>query len=90
MIFGLVDSGLLIIFTYVGIDIEKHFNKSSSGVSGALFGAAIGNAGTDLIAASIDPVLRPHALAIFLGCLIPIGFIPIIERFSKKRKKNDQ
>jgi len=91
MIFGLVDSGLLIIFTYIGIDVDKHFNKHSSGVNGGLWGAAVGNAGTDLIAASIDPLMRAHALAIFIGCMIPIAFIPIVEKLRKRKaKKNEQ
>ena len=65
--FGLIDNGILAIITLFGVNLDKGFG--GKGINGALFGALIGNALSDLAAAVIDPAARDIALGIFMGCI---------------------
>ena len=81
-IFGFVDNAVLILGAFTGFEIERFFK--GSGVRGTIFGAAIGNTISDAIGAMLDPALQPLLLGIFLGTLVPIIFIPFIEKFMRK------
>lgn len=80
LIFGFVDNFLLLIGAYTGISVEKFLNKKSSGVLGGVLGATIGNAISDGAGALIDPTMNGMVSGIVIGALIPILFIPLIER----------
>ncbi|MAM41777.1 MAG: N-acetyl-anhydromuranmyl-L-alanine amidase [Thaumarchaeota archaeon] len=80
LIFGFVDNSLLLIGAYTGVSIEKFLNKQSSGVLGGVLGATIGNAISDGAGALIDPTMNGMFAGIVVGALIPILFIPLIER----------
>ena len=80
LIFGFVDNSLLLIGAYTGVSIEKFLNKQSSGVLGGVLGATIGNAISDGAGALIDPTMNGMFVGIVIGALIPILFIPLIER----------
>ena len=80
LIFGFVDNFLLLIGAYTGISVEKFLNKKSSGVLGGVLGATIGNAISDGAGALIDPTMNGMFVGIVIGALIPILFIPLIER----------
>ena len=80
LIFGFVDNFLLLIGAYTGISVEKFLNKKSSGVLGGVLGATIGNAISDGAGALIDPTMNGMFAGIVIGALIPILFIPLIER----------
>jgi len=67
-IFGIIDNGILAVVTIFGIDLDKRF-FGGSGVMGGLFGALIGNALSDLVAALIDPSARHLAIGVFAGCM---------------------
>ena len=40
----------------------------------------------DYIAASLDPDIRPAALGIVIGGLVPLIFIPFLEKYVTKSK----
>ena len=82
-IFGVVDNGILAVITIFGIDLEKRF-FGGSGVIGGLFGALIGNAISDLLAAVIDPSARHLALGVFAGCMYVTVIVYIYLKLSKK------
>ena len=83
VIFGVVDNGILAVITIFGIDLEKRF-FGGSGVMGGLFGALIGNAISDLLAAVIDPSARHLALGVFAGCMYVTVIVYIYLKLSKK------
>ena len=82
-IFGVIDNGILAVLTIFGIDLEKKF-FGGSGVIGGLFGALIGNAVSDLLAAVIDPSARHLALGVFAGCMYVTVIVYIYLKLSKK------
>ena len=82
-IFGVVDNGILAVITIFGIDLEKKF-FGGSGAIGGLFGALIGNAISDLLAAVIDPSARHLALGVFAGCMYVTVIVYIYLKLSKK------
>ena len=82
-IFGVVDNGILAVITIFGIDLEKRY-FGGSGVMGGLFGALIGNAISDLLAAVIDPSARHLALGVFAGCMYVTVIVYIYLKLSKK------
>ena len=87
-IMGIVDNGVLAICAYFGIDLDKRFGNS--GVNGAITGALIGNALSDLLGAAIDPATRHLAVGIFAGCMYVFFLIKGYEYGIKvyKRSKN--
>ena len=84
LIFGLVDNGVLLFCTYMGISIDQWIEGKSKGLLGAVLGATIGNTISDTMGAIMDPTIRTAVMGITLGCLIPILFIPIIEKIRNK------
>jgi len=81
-IFGFIDNGILVVVTLYGIYKERQ--KGGSGVIGGLFGALIGNAISDLLAAVIDPSARHLALGVFAGCMYVTVIVYIYLKLSKK------
>ena len=82
-IFGIVDNGILAVITIFGIDLEKKF-FGGSGVLGGLFGALIGNAISDFLAAVIDPSARHLAIGVFAGCIYVTVIVYIYLKLAKK------
>jgi|TARA_B110000438_G_C15558566_1_gene540110 hypothetical protein len=66
-IMGIVDNVILAICAYAGIDIDKKLGNN--GLNGAITGALLGNALSDLVGAAIDPSTRHLAWGIFAGCM---------------------
>ena len=66
-IFGIVDNGILVVVTFYGIYRDQ--KQGGKGVVGGLFGALLGNALSDLVAALIDPSARHLAVGVFAGCM---------------------
>ena len=66
-IFGIVDNGILVVVTLYGIYRDQ--KQGGKGVVGGLFGALLGNALSDLVAALIDPSARHLAVGVFAGCM---------------------
>ena len=77
--FGFVDNGILVFISFFGVSLERRLG--GKGIYGALFGALIGNALSDLVAAVVDPATRDIALGIFMGCIYVVilayGYVKI-------------
>jgi len=86
LIFGLTDNGVLLLCMYTGISIDQWIEGKTHGLLGAVLGATIGNTISDTMGAIVDPTMRASVYGITLGCLIPILFIPIIERLRNYKK----
>jgi len=82
LVFGLIDNGILIFGAATGIGIERYFRKGS-GVVGSLWGAGIGNTVSDFLGSVGDPTMHHMILGIVLGCLIPLLFIPMVQKFYR-------
>ena len=83
-VFGLVHVGILIIGYYTGWSINRLLKKTSNGHIAGIIGAVIAHILADIIASLLDPTMRSAALGILLGGLIPLLFIPILEKYVTK------
>ena len=81
-IFGIVDNGILVAVTLYGI--YKDQQQGGKGIVGGLFGALIGNAISDFVAALIDPSARHLAIGVFAGCMYVTVIVYIYLKLSKK------
>ena len=72
--FGLIDNIVLIVGAFSGLAVEKFLPFKTVGI-GAVIGAGIGNAVSDLLGGlAIDPVF---GFGTFVGCLLGLILIPI-------------
>ena len=83
-VFGLVHVGILIIGYYTGWSINRLLKKTSNGHIAGIIGAVIAHILADLIASLLDPTMRSAAFGILIGGLIPLLFIPILEKYITK------
>ena len=58
----------------------------SNGYIAGIIGVIIAHVIADYIAATLDPNLRTAAIGIVLGGLIPLIFIPFLEKYVTKSK----
>ena len=86
-IFGAVDNGVVLVGMYMGVDIEgwlaKKLGKKSNPLLGTVVGATGFNAVSDGAAAAIDPAMQGMTFGVMLGCIVIMGFIPVIERLRR-------
>ena len=83
-VFGVVHVGILIIGYYTGWSINRLLKKTSNGHIAGIIGAVIAHILADIIASLLDPTMRSAALGILLGGLVPLSFIPILEKYVTK------
>tara|TARA_B100000965_G_C19355672_1_gene653753 strand:- start:144 stop:521 length:378 start_codon:yes stop_codon:yes gene_type:complete len=83
-IFGFVHVGILIIGYYTGWSINRLLKKTSNGYIAGIIGAVIAHILADVIASLLDPTMRSAALGILLGGLVPLLFIPVLEKYVTK------
>tara|TARA_B100001250_G_scaffold356096_1_gene330947 strand:- start:572 stop:943 length:372 start_codon:yes stop_codon:yes gene_type:complete len=83
-VFGLVHVGILIIGYYTGWSINRLLKKTSNGHIAGIIGAVIAHILADLIASLLDPTMRSAAFGILIGGLIPLLFIPTLEKYITK------
>ena len=83
-IFGIVHVGILIIGYYTGWSINRLLKKTSNGHIAGIIGAVIAHIVADIIDSLLDPTMRSAALGIVLGGLLPLLFIPILEKYVTK------
>lgn len=83
-IFGLVHVGLLIIGYYSGWSINRLLKKTSNGHIAGIIGAVVAHILADLIASLLDPSMRSAAFGIMLGGIVPLLFIPLLEKYVTK------
>jgi len=85
-IFGLVHVGIMLIGFYTGWSINRLLKIVSSGLVAGIVGVVIAHVIADYIAATLDPDLRSAAIGIVMGGLIPLIFIPLLEKYVTKSK----
>lgn len=88
LIFGFVHVAIMIIGYYTGFTINKFLKVLSSGYVAGIFGAALSHIFADIIACYLDPDLRKMIFGVVIGGIIPLLFIPFLEKFVAKSKKS--
>ena len=85
-IFGVVHVGIMLIGFYTGWSINRLLKIVSSGFVAGIFGVVIAHVAADFIASMLDPHIRAMALGIVIGGLVPLPFIPLLEKNITKSK----
>ena len=83
-VFGLVHVGIMLIGFYTGWSINRLLKIVSNGFIAGIVGVVIAHVIADYIAATLDPDIRPAALGIVVGGLIPLILIPFLEKYVTK------
>ena len=82
--FGFVHVLLIVIGYYSGWSFNRLITIASNGYIAGIIGAALAHVIADLIAALIDPTIRPMTFGIVLGGIIPLLFIPLLDKYLVK------
>ena len=83
-VFGVVHVGLLIIGYYSGWCINRLLKSATSGHVAGIIGAVVAHILADLIASLLDPTMRSATFGIVLGGMLPLLFIPLLEKYVTK------
>ena len=84
LVFGFTHTSIMLIGYYSGWSINRFLKIASNGYIAGVFGAALAHIFADLIASYIDPHVRSMVLGIVVGGIIPLLFVPLLERFVVK------
>ena len=87
-VFGFVHISIMLIGYYSGWSINRFLKLASNGYIAGVFGAALAHIFADLIASYIDPHVRSMVFGIVIGGIIPLLFVPLLERFIVKSKNH--
>ena len=87
-IFGVVHVSLVILGFYTGWSINRLLKNATKGYIAGIIGASLAHVIADLIAALIDPTMRARTAGIVLGGLLPLLFIPFLEKYVTKSKSH--
>jgi len=79
-VFGLVHVGIMLIGFYTGWSINRLLKIVSNGFIAGIIGVVIAHVVADYIAATLDPDIRSAALGIVIGGLLPLIFVPFLEK----------
>jgi len=85
-VFGFIHTIIPLIGFYTGWSINRMLKILSKGYVAGIIGVIIAHVIADYIAATLDPNLRTAAIGIVLGGLIPLIFIPFLEKYVTKSK----
>jgi H+/Cl- antiporter ClcA len=85
-VFGLVHTIIPLVGFYSGWSINRLLKFASNGYVAGIFGVVVAHVIADFIASVLDPNLRSAAFGIVLGGLIPLLFIPILDKYIVKSK----
>ena len=88
LVFGFVHVAIMIIGYYTGFSINKFLKILSNGYVAGIFGIVLSHIVADIIACYLDPDLRKMIFGVVVGGIIPLLFIPILEKFVVKSKQN--
>ena len=83
-IFGLVHVGIMLIGFYTGWSINRLLKIVSNGFIAGIVGVVFAHVIADYIAATLDPDIRSAAVGIVIGGLLPIIFVPFLEKYVTK------
>ena len=87
-VFCIVHVGILIIGYYTAWSINRLLKKTSNGHIAGIIGAVIAHILADIIASLLDTTMRSAALGILLGGLVPLLFIPLLEKYVTKSERH--
>ena len=85
-VFGLVHVGIMLIGFYTGWSINRLLKIVSNGFIAGIIGVVIAHVVADYIAATLDPDIRSAALGIVIGGLLPLVFVPFLEKYITKSR----
>ena len=85
-VFGIVHVSIMLLGYYTGYSINRLLKILSNGYIAGIIGAGIAHVLADLIAALIDPSMRPATLGIVIGGLLPLLLVPLLEKVVIKSK----
>ena len=85
-VFGLVHVGIMLIGFYTGWSINRLLKIVSNGFIAGIIGVVIAHVIADYIAATLDPDIRSAALGIVIGGLLPLVFVPFLEKYITKSR----
>jgi len=85
-VFGLIHVGIMLIGFYTGWSINRLLKIISNGFIAGIIGVVVAHVIADYIAATLDPDIRSAALGIVVGGLLPLIFIPFLEKYITKSK----
>ena len=85
-IFGFVHVAVMLVGYYSGWSINRLLKLASNGYIAGIFGAALAHVLADLLASLIDPHVRSRVVGIVIGGLVPLIFVPILEKWVVKSK----
>ena len=85
-IFGVIHVSIMLLGWYTGYSINRLLKIVSNGFVAGIVGVIIAHVIADYIAATLDPDIRPAALGIVVGGLIPLILIPFLEKYVTKSK----
>lgn len=85
-VFGIVHVSIMLIGYYTGFSVNRLLKILSNGYIAGIIGAGIAHILADLIAALIDPSMRPATLGIVIGGLLPLLLVPLLEKVVIKSK----
>ena len=83
-VFGLVHVGIMLIGFYTGWSINRLLKIVSNGFIAGIVGVIVAHVIADYIAATLDPDIRSAAIGIVVGGLVPLIFIPLLEKYVTK------
>tara|TARA_B100001115_G_C15690735_1_gene334399 strand:+ start:102 stop:473 length:372 start_codon:yes stop_codon:yes gene_type:complete len=86
--FGFIHVLLVVVGYYTGWSINRFLKIISNGHIAGIVGAALTHVIADLIAALVDPTIRPMTFGIVLGGTVPLLFIPLLDRYLIKSKNH--
>ena len=83
-VFGLIHVSIMLIGFYTGWSINRLLKIVSNGFIAGIIGVVIAHVIADYIAATLDPDIRSAALGIVIGGLLPLIFVPFLEKHITK------
>ena len=85
-IFGFIHTLIPLIGFYSGWSINRLLKIISNGAIAGIIGIVIAHVIADFIAALADPDLKSAAYGIVLGGLVPLLFVPLLEKYVTKSR----
>ena len=86
MTFGFIHTLIPLIGFYTGWSINRLLKIISNGAIAGIIGIVIAHIIADFIAALADPDLKSAAYGIVLGGLVPLLFVPLLEKYVTKSR----
>ncbi len=85
-VFGFIHTIIPLVGFYSGWSINRFLKFASNGYIAGIFGVVVAHVIADFVASMLDPHLRSAAFGIVLGGLVPLLFIPILDKYIVKSK----